>query len=179
MQRNLYRKTKPLIAQTGRVPSEFRVRSTVDIEGELEARAFILSRRSESHIASAARDEFEVGQAAANHLGRYFSLLHSELATVQFSLNELRFLADVIGNSLKDPIHTMPLAIGVNTALDSTEAEWDYQREWNVDGLALYEKVLALSTAQQWAVVDALERAWEPMSDWNDEEFWRKLGLLR
>lgn len=106
---------------------------------------------------------------ARRDLDRYYTLLNRALASVQFRLAEALLLADVTNGTLWQPESIPLLWAEVADAIDGDGAaeKWQLAGEDATSaehfdaGARLIAKLRALTPAQTWAVVDALERAWE------------------
>ena len=101
-------------------------------------------------------DDTEKHGIARRDLERYYKVLEQSLKQLEFTVAELRLMADVANGTLFEP-HTVSL-LWANVA-DS--AEEGYGQKWGVDIEVLVSKLRALSFAQTMALVDALERWWQ------------------
>jgi len=115
-----------------------------------------------------------LGLIAQRDLGRYYEVLRRELASIDLTEGEALLIMEACNGTYWEP-HTIPLLWA--EVADHVQLENAHIR-WQVDEMALVHKLRALTPAQAFAVVDAIERAWlHPSGD--AVEALRAVGLLR
>lgn len=115
------------------------------------------------------------GNIARRDLGRYYALLARELAAVQLTEAEASLLCDAGNGTLFEPSSIPLLWAEVDDAIRGDGLD----RKWGVDGPALVAKLRALTPGQHYAVVDAIERFWQPGHVEDLSAQLRAVGLVR
>lgn len=132
-------------------------RPTPELETKLKARGADSERHS----------------IAKRDLERYYKLLERELKQLEFTVAELRLMADLANGTLFEP-HTVSL-LWANVADSAKEG---YGKKWDVDVDVLVGKLRELSFAQTMALVDALECWWQKDNRQATAEGFAAVGLV-
>ncbi len=116
---------------------------------------------------------------AQRDLERYYATLKASLLDVELSEQEACLIVDACNGLLVEP-HTVGL---LWAQIDDAIRLDGLDRKWGVDGPALVEKIRRWTYAENLAVQDAAERAWNMVSAGTAPEdcgeWMRTVGLVR
>ena len=138
---------------------------------------FINFRVSDQGDALAARGPL-VASTLRAQLVRYLEALARELAVAAANLTEAEasLIVDAMNGTLAEPHTVMLLWAQVEDACRLNHLD----RKWTVDCAALVAKLRGLSYTQTLAVVDAAERFWNQVEQWQSAGAGlRAVGLVR
>ena len=127
----------------------------------------------------ALQERSEMGKSpsltASEMVDAYLSLLRRSLPT--FTENEAMLMMDAMNGCLID--YHAPTTLWANIA-DAVSID-RVDQKWQVDGYALVERLRKLTPFEQWAIYDAIRRAWnsETYRIDNMAERIRKVGLVK
>lgn len=137
-------------------------------------------------------EALSISEAARQSLQRYLHLLERSLSEVEFTQAEASLICDALNGCgrLSHPslLHQelwMNVADFVQferEAVSELGTEYGVPQKWDCDYDALVEKLKSLTTAQAFAVYDAVQRFWNDSKTYNIEsieEQLLKVGLIR
>jgi hypothetical protein len=125
--------------------------------------------------AGRAPDAGSANEVARRDLGRYYVLLERELRTVELGEAEASLITDALNGTMMDAGSWTLLWAEIDDAclLDRLHEKWD------VDGGRLVAKIRAMTPGQTLALVDAVERFWQPGQVEDTGAQLRAVGLVR
>lgn len=100
---------------------------------------------------------------ARAELALWQATLDAELGRIQFTLNELRCIADVLADrrlllSVSATVGAVYGRVYLAVRREQVDAGTTWVKRWNLDGHALLEKLIELGPAADHAVYDAVSR---------------------
>ena len=120
--------------------------------------SYLIQYRPSEQQFKSLQERSELGKSpsliAEEMIDCHLYLLQRSLPT--FSENEAMLLVDAMNGCILD-YHTSGLLwANIADAVDSDHLD----EKWHVDGKALVEQLRALTPFEQWAIYDAIQRAW-------------------
>lgn len=117
----------------------------------------ILLRIGEELLSKVRARNDNISEGVRESLDRYFYLMDYERKAIQdkFTTGELSLLADICNGTW-----WQSFSILGGVLANAGDAEYLYYEKWSVNRKELLDKLQSLNAAQQFTLVDAIERFW-------------------